>query len=72
MPKAKFYKKVSVGTISQKRPSFSYREPVVDPAAELEHARLVVEREEGHVDGTRRTKFRRRRPSIEKSLFVSL
>ena len=69
MPNAKYYKKVSVGTFSPKRTSFSYREPVVDPAAELEHARLVVEREEGHVDGTRRPKFRRRRPSIEKKPF---
>ena len=52
MPKAKYYKKVSVGTFSPKRTSFSYREPVVDPAAELEHARLVVEGEESDVDRT--------------------
>jgi hypothetical protein len=31
----------------------AYRKSVVDPASELEHARLIVEREEGHVHRTR-------------------
>ena len=40
----------------------THREPVVEPAGEVEVARLVVEGEEGHVDLARRAELGGRRP----------
>ena len=40
----------------------------MDPAAEFEHARLIVEREECDVDGTCRTELGRRRPEHSTSV----
>ena len=40
----------------------TYRQSVVEPASEFEHADLVVEREEGDVDGARGAELGGRRP----------